>query len=90
VKPNLNPHCWSEFLGITVLLLFLCGCATQYDLTLTNGDVVRAKSKPRLNEEGQFVFKDLAGHEATINRMRVREIEPVRAGSRPSSPFLSR
>jgi hypothetical protein len=65
----------------------LAGCA-RYDITLGNGTIVRAKTKPKLNQEGYYVFKDLTGREVTVNRMRVRQIEPVWAGSKPSSSFL--
>jgi hypothetical protein len=68
--------------------LLLTGCANHYDVTLRNGDVVRAVSKPKLNEQGYYVFKSAAGREEAINSMRIRQIEPVRKGSRPSSPFL--
>ena len=64
----------------------LCGCA-NYDITLRNGDILRARSKPKLNERGYYVFKDLSGKEWEVNKMRVRQIETVRAGSKPSKPF---
>jgi hypothetical protein len=70
-----------------VCALLLAGCASHYDLTLTNGDVIRARTKPTLNEQGHYVFKDLTGQEASVNRMRVRQIEPVRRGSRPAAAF---
>ena len=69
------------------LCLVLVGCA-RYDITLGNGTVVRAKTKPKLNQEGYYVFKDLTGREVTVNPMRVRQIEPVRAGSKPASSYL--
>ena len=68
------------------LALTLSGCV-YYDITLTNGDVVRAKGKPKKDEQGYYRFKDLAGRETTINPMRVRQIEPVRRSSPPSRPF---
>jgi hypothetical protein len=69
------------------LALMLTGCATHYDVTLQNGDVIRARTKPALDDEGQYVFQDLAGQPTQINRMRVRQIQPVRRGSRPTPPF---
>lgn len=69
-----------------ILALCLSGCA-YYDITLTNGDVIRSKGKPKKDEQGLYRFKDLAGQETTINPMRVRQIEPVRRGSPPSRPF---
>lgn len=76
-----------SWLGLLCASLTLwCGCATHYDLTMGNGDVVRARTKPKL-QEGYYVFKDLAGRETIVNAMRVRQIEPVRRGSKPKSSF---
>jgi hypothetical protein len=72
------------FLGLA--LCFLCGCL-NYDVTLQNGDVIRAKTKPKL-QDGSYVFKDLAGRDVAVKSMRVRQIEPVRAGSPPSTGFI--
>jgi hypothetical protein len=77
-----------RLVGTVCLCATLTGCLTHYDVTLGNGNVVRAKNKPKLNEQGYYVFKDLSGQEVTVNKMRVRQIEPVRRGSRPSSSFL--
>jgi hypothetical protein len=63
------------------------GCVFHhYDLTLQNGTVIRAKTKPKL-DHGYYVFKDTAGKEIEINSMRVKEIQPVRPGSPASKPF---
>jgi Bacterial protein of unknown function (DUF903) len=70
------------------LCLLLAGCALHYDVTLGNGAVVRAKTKPKLDPRGFYVFKDLSGREIRVNRMRVREIQAVRAGSKPSTSYL--
>lgn len=81
-------HRTPKTLGTTLALGFLlCGCATHYDVTVGNGDVIRARTKPTLNAQGYYVFEDLAGRETMVNRMRVRQIEAVRRGSRPSSAF---
>jgi hypothetical protein len=69
------------------MALLVTGCASHYDLTLQNGDVIRSRTKPQLSDQGEYVFTDLAGSEVTVNRMRVRQIEPVRRGSRPTKPF---
>ncbi len=79
-----QPSLW---LGVLLCLsLLLAGCV-HYDITLRNGDVVRAKTKPKLNAQGFYVFKDLTGRDVVVNPMRVRQIEAVRAGSPPSKPF---
>ena len=73
--------------SIVVLTLSLCGCATHYDITMGNGDVVRSRTKPKLNDHGEYVYQDLAGKEGMVNKLRVRQIEPVRRGSQPTAPF---
>jgi hypothetical protein len=76
-----------RFLASCALVLALSGC-THYDITLTNGDVVRARNKPTKDENGLYRFKDLTGTETTLNPMRIRQIEPVRRGSQPSRSFI--
>ena len=77
---------FSRLLCLVGLCLVLAGCA-RYDITMGNGTVVRAKTKPKPNQEGYYVFKDLSGREVTVSPLRVRQIEAVRAGSKPSSSF---
>lgn len=78
---------WLRGAALTAVLFLLCGCATHYDVTMGNGTTIRAKTKPKLNDQGYFVFKDLAGQEVAVNRMRVREIEAVRRGAPSSHHF---
>lgn len=69
--------------------LFLSGCAMSYDITtLPSGDIIRASSKPKLNERGYYVFKDGLGQEVQINRVKVRKIEAVNSGDPPSKSFF--
>jgi hypothetical protein len=44
-------------------------------MTLANSDVVYTNGKPRLNERGWYVFRDIQGREQQINALRVRSIE---------------
>jgi hypothetical protein len=84
-----GPRRWKlaqAFVLAPVLLLLLAGCL-RYDMTMQNGDVIRSRTKPKLNEHGAYVYKDLAGKEKEIPSMRIRQIEAVRAGSQPSRPF---
>lgn len=68
-------------------LIIVSGCATHYDITMGNGNVIRSRTKPMLNEQGSYVFEDLAGQEVIVNRMRIREIEAVRRGARSSGGY---
>ena len=76
----------SPALCAVCLLTFATGCL-RYDITLQNGDIIRARTKPKRNDQGFYVFKDLSGKDMILNPMRVRQIEAVRAGSKPARPF---
>lgn len=62
------------FIGI-VALCWLTGCSNTYVIRLTNSDTLTAKTKPRLDGHGYYVFKDADGRDVRINELRVREIE---------------
>lgn len=72
---------------LCVALLITAGCAMHYDLTLYNGRLIRANSKPKMNEKGEWVFKDGLGRENAISATRVRKIEAVNPGDPPSRDF---
>ena len=79
-----------QLLGLFLLAAALAmGCALNYDMTLTNGDVIRAANKPKLNERDEYTFKDGAGRERRISRLRVRQIEAVSPGEPLSNPAKS-
>ncbi len=65
-------------------MLLSSGCA-HYDITMTNGEIIRTKSKPKL-VDGFYVYKNLKGEEDRIRTTRVRQIEPTRHGK--PSPFI--
>ena len=56
----------------------VAGCATRYNVTLTNGRSITAKGKPRLDKASNcYVFKDTAGQQVVVPAMRIREIAPA-------------
>ena len=57
------------------LLIGTTGCANRYRVTLNNGTKLDLASKPKLNDNGEYVYKDIDGTIRTINAMRVRSIE---------------
>jgi uncharacterized protein DUF903 len=61
-------------LGI-VALCWLTACSNTYVIRLTNSDTITARTKPRLDGHGYYVFKDADGKEVRINELKVREIE---------------
>lgn len=51
------------------------GCS-RYEVTLTNGNVITAKSKPKLDPAtDHYRFKDATGKETWVPSMRIRSIE---------------
>lgn len=62
------------FLG-AVAVCCLTGCRSTYVIRLTNSDTITARTRPRLDGHGYYVFKDADGKDVRINELRVREIE---------------
>ena len=57
-------------------LLILGGCSTQYVMKLSNGRKITTPSKPKL-KGATYYFKDATGQINTIPQSRVLEIEPA-------------
>ncbi|HXG47491.1 MAG TPA: YgdI/YgdR family lipoprotein [Methylomirabilota bacterium] len=73
---------WSapRFVALLTLLAILlgAGCSHRYKMTLTNGNVITTRGKPKLDaESGAFRYKDVHGKPGIIPSFRVREIEPL-------------
>jgi hypothetical protein len=66
-------------------LLLLSGCASHYVIKLTNGSEITSSSKPKL-EGNVYRFKDARGQEHVLQRLRVREIEPVSMAKAEKKP----
>jgi len=64
---------------VLLLAAFVCaGCATRYNITLNNGDVITARGKPRYDPARYgFIYKDGTGQPAFIPGGRVREVAPT-------------
>jgi hypothetical protein len=62
-------------LGCLAGVLLLTGCASSYNVTLSSGTTVTAKSRPKLDENGYYHFRDANGKEVMLPRVRVRAIE---------------
>ena len=73
------------------LLLFAClvcaGCAVRYDMRLTNGTIITARGKPRVDEKNHVIFfKDANGQSNAIPEFRVAEIAPHTTMSSEDEP----
>ena len=54
------------------------GCASRYKVTLTNGNVITTKSKPKLHKEsGTYRFKNASGKPDFLPGFRIKEIEAL-------------
>ena len=54
----------------------LCGCSSQYVMTMNNGARITTNGKPKLDGQS-YVFKDAKGQEVRVPAGRVREIAPA-------------
>jgi len=69
------------FLPALVGLVLLTGCSHDYVMILSNGDRVRASTKPRL-VNGFYYYKDASGREGRpVFSGGVREIGPASMAS---------
>ena len=76
------------FLILPLTIALCTGCASHYDITLSNGDVITALGRPHLDSARQrYVYKDAEGQVASIPAMRVKEVAP--SSMREKSPFIS-
>ncbi len=76
-------------LALLVGALFLTGCKSTYDITLSNGRQFTGVSKPVLSKKtGKYHFKTIDGREGAVYPDNVRVIEPHREPYefRPSAP----
>ena len=64
---------------VLLLAAFACaGCATRYNISLTNGDVITARGRPKYDQtKGGFYYKDGLGNPAFVSGGRVREVAPA-------------
>jgi hypothetical protein len=61
-----------------LLGLVLCaGCASHYNITLNNGEVITSRGKPKLDKEKNgYNFTDASGNPDYVPLGRVQEIAP--------------
>jgi hypothetical protein len=93
---NKYQHPMKSFFFVLLLAAAICGgCATRYDITLTNGDVITARGRPRFDKDKQrYYYTDAGGKPANVSGMRVREVapesmrEPDNSNFKPSNAVL--
>ena len=78
---------------ISLLLLLavaLCaGCASRYNITLNNGDIVTSKGKPKYDKQRNgYFYTDALGNTNYISAFRVREIGPASSSKSDKDNFL--
>jgi hypothetical protein len=62
-------------LCLIFLAASLCGCASQYEMKLTNGMKISTPGKPKLRGS-YYYYKDAKGDEQAVPQSRVLEIQP--------------
>ena len=75
---------------LLLLALTLCaGCASRYNITLNNGDIVTAKGKPKYDKQRNgYLYNDALGNTNYISAFRVREIAPASHSKSDDGGFL--
>ncbi|MBI3417220.1 MAG: hypothetical protein HY043_18165 [Verrucomicrobia bacterium] len=76
----------NQILILGLLLFFLCGCATRYEITTTGSARYTSVGKPQ-RVGGWYVFKEVSGKTNFVSAMRVRTIEPVSRWHKSKDPF---
>jgi hypothetical protein len=63
---------------LALLLAAACaGCATRYDVTLTNGQVVTTRGKPHLSpDKNEWLFTDASGKPDRVPAGNVSQVAP--------------
>jgi hypothetical protein len=78
---------------VSVLLfaaLALAGCATHYDITLTNGEILTAFGKPKHDEAKHiYIYKDAQGVVCGVLDFKVTLIQPSSDRKSASSQFIA-
>jgi hypothetical protein len=66
-------------ISLLLLALALCaGCASNYNITLNNGEVVTSRGKPKLDKgKTGYYFTDASGNPDYVSLGRVKEIAPA-------------
>jgi hypothetical protein len=78
-----------EILIVLLSALLLGGCTSNYNVVLTNGRVITASGKPKLDTtKNRYVFKDVSGQPMEVPPGLVREIAPT-SMSNEESKFTS-
>ena len=75
-----------------LLALVAAGCATQYDIVLTNGGTLIAKGKPRHDDANNvYWYKDSLGQKNYVGDFKVKLIQPSSMRSdKPKPQYLER
>jgi hypothetical protein len=70
-------------LGLALAVTLLaCGCARNYNVTLSSGSTITSHGKPKYDKENScFVFTDARGVPRRIPAGSVREITPASESS---------
>jgi hypothetical protein len=77
-------------IALVFLLAAACaGCATRYNLTLSNGDVITTKGRPHLSaDKNEWLFTDASGKPGGIPAGNVTQIVPQSMNSDNPTKFV--
>ena len=65
-------------LAAAVVAVLMAGCVPRYKITLTNGNLITTRGKPKFDTENNvYRFKDAQGNPGYVPAFRVKEIAPL-------------
>jgi ABC-type Fe3+-hydroxamate transport system substrate-binding protein len=69
---------------VLLVAVFVAGCASRYQIVLTNGTILTTNSRPKLDKAtNSYTYKDAKGKTVVIPSGRIREIAPLSHGEKP-------
>jgi hypothetical protein len=64
-----------EIAVASLALLVLCGCASRYIISTTDGTMIQVDGEPKYNKNtDMYEYTDLAGNSASIKHADVKQI----------------
>jgi hypothetical protein len=79
-----------RILSVVLFALVVCaGCASNYSIILTNGDVLSSHGKPTYNpQDGYYYYKSIYGETNRVFGAKVREVGPASMADKGGAQFL--
>jgi hypothetical protein len=71
-----NQSFWKRIIPLFLVTFLFCGCARNYIITLNNGSMITATSKPKL-KDGRYIYRNTEGRNSYVSAIAIRQIAPA-------------